>query len=397
MRAETDNEINVLYVAKIPSERYPELTGDSQQSINKKRGIVRSLRSNGHTVEILSPIVSQDNGLSFGFGHGGEFEGTSVAYPPFFGFRPKLSILISVLVSTLLGLKYLSSDIDAVLFFNYFPKNSLTGTLLSYVLRAELILEYEDGRFEHPSPVARRTERIMSRVIPIDGAILTTTNLIPHVPTDNVEIVRALATVFEPPETDFEPEQDETFTVMFSGGLQNERGVDMFADIAEAFPFDELDCRFLACGIGSDDRIKELSIRFEQLGDEATFLGTVQPFDKYLSLLSRAEVLVVLDDPSVTYRNYCFPNKLVEYATTDAVVLTSNNSDVDMLSPQPFIIVDDYSVSEFLETIIDVHRRYDEIQSTVREKEETWIENECTEEVVAERLVRVVSRARANH
>jgi glycosyltransferase involved in cell wall biosynthesis len=397
---------SVLYVADLPDDRIDDEAQFSIAGRNKKSGYVELFRQLDYDLKILSPVSTTERGRRYVGGFESRYQDVPVRYTPLLVLHPILNILFAILASVLTLRHFRGGDVDVVVFYNFEPQYSLPALVAKYWFGASLVVEYEDGLFKHPSPLISVPARIMRWLVPIDGAFLVAGTLDEYVDTDNVATVRGLASVYDLPDDvetapleSFVPELDgapgdDVVDIVFSGGLREGKGVDLFLDAIDALDGHKGECRFIMTGHGKPERKAEIEARAAEITDhEVVFLGTVDPWERYLRVIYSADVLVVLEDPQIGYNNYCFPSKLIEYAMTGNVIVTADIADVGEIDPQPFVIIDGYTpagVGRTFEAVIDDIERESERAETATAE---WLERACSDAELAKRIDDVISAA----
>jgi glycosyltransferase involved in cell wall biosynthesis len=243
----------------------------------------------------------------------------------------------------------------------------------------------------------------MKLIAPTDGAFLVTSTLEKEVSIKNTAIVRGVSTVYDPDQqidttSDSKITQgldNKRITVLFSGGLREGKGIDTFLDAVDSFDNTSSCVQFIVCGHGTEERKQQIRDRIDEINlNSIEFLGTVDPWTAYLELLYSVDILVALEDPRDIYNQHCFPSKLVEYAMTGNIILTSDISDVKEIKQDPFIVIKEYSGTEVAKTLQRVTGNIEAKKKNAKIRTQRWIAEECSVEAVAGKVKRVLTRAK---
>ena len=303
--------------------------GWAQAGLNKKRGILASLAAADVDSTVVSPLLL--TGLRPRYHAAHEYvdptTGARVLFPATLRWIPPVNIVFAVL-STWRLMRRLHRDrpYDAVIFYNWHIQFVIPALLSKWLHGTRMILQYEDGLF---AGAKRRSVGWLARVLEatcdrfLDGAIINSWNFRARTQAPSVAVIRGTVAVSDAPPANV----GSPLVVMFSGKLDEIRGIDLFLDV----------CRILAnhegielwiTGDGDDHVVERVEKTVAGLAaTNVRFFGFL-PYDDYRQRLQRADVLVSLQNPDHPFSRFCFPSKLIEFMATGKIVVATDVSDV---------------------------------------------------------------------
>ncbi|TKX69192.1 glycosyltransferase [Halorubrum sp. GN11GM_10-3_MGM] len=386
--------MNVLYIADIPDVCYENIDF-SEAGKKKKESMVKSLMNSGHSVDIYSPLASERTGRSYYRSRQSKFNNVDVMYSPAIVLYPIINYLFSLLYSIYYAIVLFNKDYDVVLFYNYDVVTAIPAMIIRRIHNKPIVVEYEDAYSTQEDFYSQLTSWIRTTA-KVSGGLLVCENMSSLVTTENYGVFRGIKEIYDSNlpsgELDFLDIDNSDTVVMYSGGLTREKGIDLFIKLAEFNSHSDI--KFVSTGYGSPSTVHRIRSKFQDINsDDTIFLGKVSPYSRYVSLLERADILVVLEDPAFSISRYRFPSKIIEYTERDSVIVSSNISDLDKITPCPCYLLPAYDVKSVSSEITHIHNNLDKYKSTHDIKQQTWIENECNLESASHTVDTVLKQA----
>jgi glycosyltransferase involved in cell wall biosynthesis len=290
----------------------------SQPANNKINGILTSLQAAGCEVKILSSGLVNSKSFKKYPKMIEPYCGTEVVYCSIIDI-PLLNTLSSIrAMYKEIKKEYKKRKVDNIIFYNYKPEVAWAAYFAKLFLKIPITIEYEDGYsyVDNISPfkrfMLRATEQKISKRI--DSAILVTSLMEKYFRVPSV-VVRGVINVpfFEECKA-FQKTRNNKFTVLYSGGLDESRGINV---LLKALDYCDFDFKLIITGKGmldySDPRID--------------FKGFVS-HEEVKCLMMEADVLVQCQLANHDFGRVSFPSKLFEYIATGNNIISSHVSDV---------------------------------------------------------------------
>lgn len=305
----------------------------SQPANNKINAIRKSLEVNGCDVKILSSGLV--NNKSFKFYKKVESNiDKGIVYCPIIDI-PLINTFSSALF-TFLEIKKINKKrkINNIIFYNYKPEVAWAAWLAKKILNIPITLEYEDGYYSVESigrikkSIFNYTEKIVSKSI--DSAILVTSKLRKRINNKNT-IVRGVV------DEDFllkcknEKVRNENITVLYSGGLDKERGIEV---LLESLNYIEDDFKLIISGKGNLEHKV-----IEKKDNRIEFIGFVD-YSIVKENLMNADILVNCQLENHDFGEASFPSKIFEYIATGNRIISSGVSDIKEFGKDCFYFYD---------------------------------------------------------
>jgi len=381
----------ILYIGEFRSERLESVTIFSDAGMNKKDGLIDVFQNLNYDVTGFSPIFVPESGKSIYQSFNKNYKGINIKYPITLCLHPLVNMIFTILVSLIGIYKLRTKDFDTIVFYNFEPQYCIPAIFAKHLFGASLVVQYEDGLSNHHSLRIALPARLMRVTTTLDGALLVSSQLKEKVSTSNTAVVRGVSSVYD---CDYKSinknemiDTEAKVTVLFSGGLREGKGIDLYLDAIKDCIEHLPEVIFLVCGHGPEERKQEIQNRIKKFDSERIkFLGRVEPWEAYLNLIHSVDILVALEDPNDAYNQLCFPSKLIEYANTGNIVVTSDISDVSNLKPQPFIIVDEYDSDTLAKSIEEVCDKIEVKKCEAEKHNDEWISERCSVESVSKRV-----------
>lgn len=293
----------------------------SQAAKNKMNLIYKSLKINNCMVKILSNGWMNNKTFKRYKGFTSKIN-EDIYYIDIFDFP-----IINMISSIYYGYKKIkeihsNNKIDAIIFYNYRPETAIIAYLSNKYLNIPIIVEYEDGYFnldeigKLKKLIINKTEKLVGKYI--RGAILVTSELKKRVNVKSV-IVRGICNEEIMNKTKESDNQNEIPIVMYSGGLEEVRGIKV---LLEALNYTNSEFKLIITGRGEcEEYIKNNE------DSRIEYLGYI-PYSKVIHNMIEADILVNCQLEKDTFGLASFPSKIFEYASTGNLILSSNVSDI---------------------------------------------------------------------
>jgi glycosyltransferase involved in cell wall biosynthesis len=288
----------------------------SPAGLNKSKGITSMIKKSGYEVTVLSPsFVNNKTGKVYRsfYEKYNEYD----LYHSLIWDIPYINMLTSILWISCTLVKQRHSY-DKILFYNYTPETAIPAFFAKIILRKEIYLEYEDGYFaldifKPLKWLIAINEKIGNNLI--SGAILVTENLRQRVKTKNIQVIpgiidQKLYNHF----SKLSQKRDAKKVIMYSGGLDEIRGIDILLDVAEEIINEiEGDYEFWVTGKGPlEQMVHYYAKRFP---DKIHYYGFVSK-NKLLGLYEYADAFVSLQKPEHKFSAFSSPSKVYEFIST---------------------------------------------------------------------------------
>ncbi|MCD7771217.1 MAG: glycosyltransferase [Oscillospiraceae bacterium] len=286
----------------------------SQAANNKITGILCSLLDTDNDVTILSSgLTNHKSGKLYKSEHE-EYLGADVIYCAVRDF-PLINTISSILhIYKEIKRQDLKKKVDHIIFYNYKPEVAWAAYLAKKRLHIPITVEYEDGYSRVSdlrglkSTIFRKTEDFVSEHV--DYAILVNSQLIGKYHVPSVTVRGVVDKDFYTRCREYRKPRNEKFTILYSGGLNKTRGIDVLIETVSML---EVDCRLVITGKGSlnvdDSRID--------------FRGFVS-HEEMQNLMMQADVLVQCQLTNDKFSESSFPSKLFEYIATGNSIISSD-------------------------------------------------------------------------
>lgn len=288
----------------------------SPAGLNKSKGIASMIKKSGYEVTVLSPsFVNNKTGKVYKSFH--EKYNEYDLYHSLIWDIPCINVLTCILWISYALVKQ-KKTYDKILFYNYTPETAIPAFFAKIILRKEIYLEYEDGYFaldifKPLKWLIAINEKIGNNLI--SGAILVTENLRPRVKTKNTQVIpgiidQKLYNHF----SKLPQKRDTKKVIMYSGGLDEIRGIDILLDVAEEIIKEvEGNYEFWITGKGPlEQMVQDYAKRYP---DKIRYHGFVSK-NKLLGLYEYADAFVSLQKPEHKFSAFSSPSKVYEFIST---------------------------------------------------------------------------------
>lgn len=299
----------------------------SQPANNKVEGILLSLVEAGCCVEILSSgLVNSKSGRFFRKLEGEKLHGVAVTYCGILDL-PLMNTVTSILAMyNEIKRKHTEKKIDQIVFYNYKPEVAWAAYLAKKILHIPITVEYEDG-YSYVDSMSKfkrwiftTTEKVVSKEI--NSAIVVNSQIANQYSVPTVVVRGVVKPEFSKQCKLFEKKQNGLFTILYSGGLDRTRGVDV---LVEALQYVDIDCRVVITGKGKRE-FKDPRIDFK---------GFVS-YEEAVYWMQQADVLLQCQLVNDDFAEVSFPSKLFEYIATGNPVISSDLPEVKRFAGDAF-------------------------------------------------------------
>lgn len=318
----------------------------SQPANNKINSIRKSLEVNGVEVNILSSGLTNNKSGKFYKGYKSKLD-NKIMYCAIIDF-PIINTLSSIIFMYLEILKiYKKTKIDNIIFYNYKPEVAWAAWLAKKLLHIPITVEYEDGYISVETigtikkMLFNYTENIVNKSI--DSAILVTSMLKNKI---NVKytVVRGILDEEFYEECKINKNKNSKITIMYSGGLDKERGIKIFL---KSLDYIKDDCKIIISGKGPlEYKVKEKN------DDRIEFLGFVD-YQIVKQNLMEADILINCQLENHDFGKMSFPSKLFEYISTGNRIVSSEVSDVKVFGEDCFYFYENDNPEKLAKAIKD--------------------------------------------
>jgi len=392
-----NNRKNILYICSFISQEINKKYGGRRYSpagYRKKLGLIQSMR----VYRINPVIVSPVNANIFPPKYFGNFTkyfeklGVIVYYPSVISiiFINELFLVFSTIYTIIkLRKKY---KFDSVVFYNYNLYTTLPAFFCKLFYNVPIVIEYEDGLFSSNNLWVAVNARLLERVFGkfINGAIINTSNFIKHIKTKNYCIIRGFVDldIIEKDFSQYYYKEKEKNIILFAGQFDAVRGIDTFLKVCQGILSKRDNIEFWITGYGKDQYVADVKRKFEQItGNKCRFWGYTKR-EKYIDLISKADILVNLQKTSNVFSRYSFPSKLIEFMASGNVVVSTKVSDLERFAKDLVVLCEDNptDIIKKIEEAIDNPEKYKEYGYRAKE----WVMANCTQESSGKKLLKIL-------
>lgn len=384
------------YLDEKIAKRYGTVSHYSPAGLKKKKGIVKSLSKIGFDTFVVSPIFI--NTLKPRFFKRWEYEdkklGINVYFPnitTFFPFNTLYLIISTIMESIKLRNKY---KFDTIIFYNYRFEVVIPAVFIRLLYKTPIIIQYEDGLFDAPNKftaiISSTVEHVFKKLL--NGAILNNLNFKERILTNNYCVIRGFVDGEAEKNMELDINDKDKKIVMFSGQLDEVRGIDVFLEVCKGASSDEklkTQLEFWITGYGKEKLVKDVKKETSKI-DNAKYLGFLSP-DQFKIKLNKADILVNLQKPSKKFSTYCFPSKIIEFMKHEKIIISTDISDINQIADEKIIITGP-SPEEVIKTLRQVITNYNEFEKYAKNAKE-WVLKNCTYTSSGRSLKKVIERS----
>ena len=150
---------------------------------------------------------------------------------------------------------------------------------------------------------------------------------------------------------EYNKEKNEKLTILYSGGLDEERGIGVFL---ESLKYNDLDCRVIVSGKGN----------IESDDPRVDFKGFI-PYEEVQKIMMQSDILVQCQLSKKTFAKASFPSKLFEYIATGNLIISSNIDEVKSFAGDAFTYYEDDDPRKLAEAIKSIYNEKGEMENKI--------------------------------
>lgn len=301
----------------------------SQPANNKINGIRKSLEANGCKVTLLSSGLVNNKKFKFYKTQKSTLD-NKLIYCSIIDV-PLINTMSS-LISMYLKIRKFNKEkkIDNIIFYNYKPEVAWAAFLAKKLLHIPITVEYEDGYNSVEGMgklkfyLFKLTEEYVGKNI--DSAILVNSILREKINVPNV-IVRGVVDENFLRQCDLPKNNNEKITIVYSGGLDKERGIEV---LLNSLDYINYDFELIISGKGC----LEYKV-IEKKDSRINYLGFTS-YDIVKSTLRNADILVNCQLENHDFGQVSFPSKIFEYIATKNRIVSSRVADIEDFAGECF-------------------------------------------------------------
>lgn len=320
----------------------------SQPANNKISGIVESITSTGNQLEILSSgLMNNRTGKKY-----------NKIYSNLDNIKVTYCELIDIpLINTISSIIYIYKEIkrlhklkkiDNIIFYNYKPEVAFAALLAKKRLKIPITIEYEDGyktvkkMGKIKKLVFNYTENKVSKNV--DSAILVNSILEKEYKVPTIVVRGIVNPKFFNECKNYKRERNKVFTILYSGGLDETRGVNVLIDAIKNIDFD---LKLIITGKGQ--------IKFD---DKRIEFKGFMPYDEMKKTMMQSDLLVQCQLVNNSFSNVSFPSKIFEYICTNNFIISSKVADITEFLQENILYYENDSPIELSNKIVEVYNTW---------------------------------------
>lgn len=351
----------------------------SQAANNKILGIKEALISNGCNVKILSSAITNNKSGKY-------YKKKNIDDVTYCGIIDlPLINTVSSIIFLYMEIKKISKKykIDNIIFYNFKPEVAWAAWLAKLTLKIPIIVEYEDG-YSEVNGISRvkkiifnYTEKFVKKRI--DGAILVTSKVEDRYKDIPSVVVRGVsnATILKMKKN---KKGNEKIRLMFSGGLDEERGIKV---LLESLNYTSNDFELIISGRGPlEELIKNNNDK------RIKYLGFIE-YNEMINYMVNSDILINAQLSNNSFGSVSFPSKIFEYISTGNIIISSNVSDVDSFANDAMCI---YNADNSKELAMRIDEAIKTIGDNDKSKKVTELAIENLPQKVGKRILNSVLR-----
>lgn len=349
----------ILYLNNFMTEKVVNCRNNqniySQPANNKVSGITEALTANDCEVKILSSgLVNGKSGKLYKKLVDKALN-VDIIYCSIIDF-PLMNTISSIFfMYNQIKKENAKRKVDNIIFYNYKPEVAWAAWLAKKTLHIPITVEYEDG-YSHVSGIHglkawifSYTEEKVKRSV--DSAILVNSHLKKHYSVPSVVVRGIVNKEFFKKCQAYKKEKNEKFTILYSGGLDEERGIGVFL---ESLKYNDMDCRVIVSGKGN----------IERNDPRVEFKGFI-PYEEVQKLMMQSDVLVQCQLSKNTFAKASFPSKLFEYIATGNMIVSSDIDEVKSFAGDAFAYYEDDDSRKLAETIKSLYNEKGKMKNKI--------------------------------
>lgn len=368
-----------------------DINSHSQAGYHKISNIIHSILVNERQVVVISPLSVTESSFIHKapqkYSH--PENGATIIIPRLLNVYD-ISIINEsfVIIFTTIEVfkQVVIKETSMILYYNQIPSSAIPATIGSIISNSSLILEYEDEYITTPSIIwklALKFTRIISGPW-IDGAICVNALLAERASTRNTMIFRGFPSVGLPEDLPHVECDKSNPIVMYAGKFDRLRGVHTYIDMIKNYNGKK--CEFWISGWGKEEEIDRINQRLELMNDDRIkFFGQL-PFSEYQKRCIQADVLINPQDPDHPQSQYTFPSKILDFLSSNSLVITTDMA--DLKSEMSDILIINGNSAESLSETLNITMKMDQTSIHKQKKNgQQWVRDHCVYERVGRNII----------
>lgn len=328
----------------------------SQPANNKVSGITEALTANDCEVKILSSgLVNGKSGKFFKKMRDRALN-VDIIYCPIIDLPLINTVSSMFFMYNQIKKENATRKVDNIIFYNYKPEVAWAAWLAKKRLHIPITIEYEDG-YSHVGEIHglkawifNFTEEKVKKNV--DSAILVNSHLKKYYSVPSVIVRGIVNKEFFIKCKEYKKEKNEKPTILYSGGLDEERGIRVFL---ESLKYNDMDCFVIVSGKGN----------IESDDSRVDFKGFI-PYEEVQKLMMQSDVLVQCQLSKNTFAKASFPSKLFEYIATGNMIVSSDIDEVKTFAGEAFAYYEDDDPKKLAEAIKNIYSKKDKMENKIK-------------------------------
>lgn len=337
----------------------------SQPGNNKVTGVLDAMVAAGCNVTMLSSCLVNKKTGKWYKRIDSKFHDVPVVYCSILDLPLFNSISSIISMYRTISKMVKNEKIDNILFYNYKPEVAWTAYFVKKRYGIPITVEYEDG-FTSISYLGKLkklifgfTENFVSKQV--DSAIVVNSLIASKYDVPTVVVRGVVNTEFYRECCEYQKQPNDIFTILYSGGLNEARGIYVLIDALKYISFN---LKLVITGKGEFKPVVDPRIDFR---------GFVS-IEEAHTLMRQADLLAITQLKNNVFGNESFPSKLFEYIATGNMIVASSVSDI----------------KEFAGNSIDYYDNDDprELAAAIEKCYQRWLQGENTENRVTDLCIK---------
>ena len=179
---------------------------------------------------------------------------------------------------------------------------------------------------------------------------------------------------------------DETFTILYAGGLNKTSGIDILLEA-----FDKLKLKHAKLNICGAGELTEFVKSYREKNNDIIYLGTL-PNREVLILESKAKLLMNPRRSSDKQTMYAFPSKIMEYLLSETPVLSTRLLGIPKEYESYLTFVEEESVHGFMKAILSFYEMDNEKRMNLGKKGRAFVLSHKTNQMQAKKVIEFIER-----
>jgi glycosyltransferase involved in cell wall biosynthesis len=317
----------------------------SQAANNKIKGITESITSTNNNITIISSGLMNNKTLKKYKKVYDKQNGIDIIYS---------EIIDAPLINTLSSIWYIYKEIkilnkekhiDNIIFYNYKPEVAWAALIAKKRLKIPITIEYEDGYSntnnfgKFKSTIFKFTEKKVSKNV--DSAILINSTLKKEYNVPSIVVRGVVNKQFYEECKNYKKKDNDIFTILYSGGLDETRGINVLIESLKYIPFN---LKLIITGKGNVD--------FED--KRIDFKGFIS-YEEMKKMMVQADLLVQCQLVNNSFNDVSFPSKIFEYIATNNFIISSKVADITEFAKNDILYYDNDNSNDLANKIIEIY------------------------------------------